>query len=330
MSNSSHQPVPPQKQPLLGALATLITALAAVIMLVVACAPTSSSSADSLHKQPEVITTIYPLHYVAVQVAGENARATSLLPAGGDAHHAEVSLRQVRQLQNADILLFLSEFQPAVDQAAKSNPPASSIDVAQLIELRGYAENFDPAEPDQSAHHDEHDHGVTDPHFWLEPSNLAVIATALAEELGERDPQNSENYLARAEALSTRLLELEGRYETELSRCESSTLVVSHAAFGYLTEPLGLTQIGIAGLDPDSEPSLARIRQIRDTVASQDVTTIFYESPTNPYVAQKVADSLGLQTALLDPLEIQNDPQKDYLDVMNENLQALRTALECA
>jgi len=294
-------------------------------LLVSACTSTGPTPTAANNAKIRVVTSIYPLNFIATQVAGPDASVTSLVPPGADAHHSEISLRQLRHLAESDLLVYLSEFQPAVDQALATNPPGQTIDVADLIELQPYTDH----DHDDHDHDHGHDHGVDDPHFWLDPANLATVTLEVGRQLAVLDQENAAGYEARASKLAAELTDLRAQFETGLAHCASSTLVVSHAAFGYLTEPLGLTQIGIAGLDPDSEPSLARIRQIRDVVSQYDVTTIFYESPTNPYVAQKVADSLGLKPTFLDPLEIQNHPDQDYLETMNENLTSLRTALEC-
>ncbi len=289
--------------------------------------------------KPQIVTSIYPLNFVATEVAGDDAQVSSLVPPGADAHHGEISLRQLRHLQHADLLVYLSDFQPAVDQAVRSTPPAHILDVADHITLQPYSEDeghdhsdHDHEDHDHDGHqHDDHghDHGAMDPHFWLDPTNLATVTQALGEQLAVLNPENADGYRQRAENLANDLNELSEDFAAGLENCASDTIVVSHAAFAYLTRPFDLTQIGIAGLDPDSEPSLARIREIRDLVADYDISTVFYESPTNPYVAQKVADSLGLRTAFLDPLEIQYHPDQDYLTVMENNLTTLRSALEC-
>jgi len=326
-------PQPPHSPRLLRGAVSVFTFL----LVLSGCALVTPQPGGPAAGQPlQIVTSIYPLNFVASAVAGPDAEVTSLIPAGADAHHGEISLRQLRHLQDADLLFYLSDFQPAVDQAVRSNPPAHVLEVSEHIELQPYDEDdhehghdHEHDEHDDHDHSHDHDHGTLDPHFWLDPTNLATLAEALGEQLAVQNPENAAAYRQRATELAGQLHALAADFTAGLENCASDTVVVSHAAFGYLTDPLGITQIGIAGLDPDSEPSLARIRQIRDVVAEYEVSTVFYESPTNPFVAQKVADSLGLRTAFLDPLEIQYHPGQDYLTVMEQNLTTLRTALEC-
>lgn len=309
-----------------------LIALPAVLLLLGACAVTRVAPQSNDFDDPSltVATSIYPITFATKMIAGTDAEVTPLLPEGADAHHGEISLRQLRQLREADLVIYLSGFQPAVDQAIAANPPPHIIDIGDLIELRTYEDAHDHSDEDpEDDHGHDHGEGTLDPHFWLNPENMATVTDAVTHELGVLDEQNAEGYAERGHELSDDFREIAADYERELSQCARDTIVVSHAAFSYLTEPHGISQLGISGLDPDSEPSLVRIREVRDAVKEQDITTIFYESPTNPYVAEKVADSLGLTTALLDPLEYQIDPETDFLESMRNNLDVLTTALDC-
>ena len=62
---------------------------------------------------------------------------------------------------------------------------------------------------------------------------------------------------------------------------------------------------------------------------SEGITTIFTEALIDPKVEQTLADDLGIQTAVLDPIESQVDSSKDYAAVMRDNIAALQTALSC-
>jgi zinc transport system substrate-binding protein len=117
-----------------------------------------------------------------------------------------------------------------------------------------------------------------------------------------------------------------------LAHCVRTEFITTHAAFGYLAERYHLTQIGISGLSPDSEPSPARIAEVQRIARNHGLTTIFSETLVSPAVAQAVAGDLGLRTDVLDPVEgITNESRgQDYLSVMSANLAALRRAGECS
>jgi len=305
-----------------------VTAVAALALAGCSTAP----EAD----RPRVLAAIYPVQFLAQQVAGDRALVDSLTPSGAEPHDLEIAPAQVRRIGTADVLVFVSGFQPAVDEAiAASGGSAQVVDATSVLGLElDHDDDHDEDHDDDESHpgldhHDGHDHDG-DPHFWLDPTLLAALAQPLAEALSAVDPGGAATFAANAERIASELAELDAEYTARLSTCERREIVVGHEAYGYLAERYGLTQVGLSGIDPESEPSPARLREIRAAIAEHEVTTIFTETLVNPKAAEVLAKDLGLATALLDPVEAQVDPEADYRDVMRANLEALSTALGCA
>lgn len=295
---------------------------AAGLLLVAGCAADPSPQSANV----TITASFYPLQYVAQQVAGDNATVETLAQPGVEPHDLELSPSSVRGLGDADLVLYLSGFQPAVDDAIATTD-AHSLDAASVVALHSAEHHHE--DEDEHADEDDHDHGASDPHFWLDPTLLATYAIAVGDELAALDPANADTYTANAAALSDILSVMDEDFSTGLAQCERDIIVVSHEAFGYLAERYGLEQVGIAGIDPESEPSPARILEIRDVVESTGVTTIFTESLINPAVAESIAQDTGATTAVLDPVETVVDDD-DYATVMARNLENLRVALDCA
>ena len=314
----------------------LLAGLTAGAMTLAACSAPASSTGDgsSADRAPEeaqvrVLAAFYPLQYVLTEVGGEDVVVESLTPPGAEAHDLELSPRQVREIGDADAVVVLAGFQAAVDEAVAARAPKHLLDAAELPEIAAHMSEGQEDE-DGHAEDDGHGHAEGDPHFWLDPTLLAVLAEATADLLTDADPAGADGYRERADALVGQLTELDETFTSGLESCEQDVIVVMHEAFGFLAERYGLEQVAVAGLDPESEPSPARLREIRETVEDAGVTTIFSESAVDPRVAQTLADDLGIETAVLDPLETQADPESDYRVVMLANLDALRTALSCA
>ncbi|MGQ1838586.1 metal ABC transporter substrate-binding protein [Kocuria turfanensis] len=296
----------------------------------------------------EVLTvqaSFYPLQYVTERVGGDLVTVESLTPAGAEPHDLELSPAAVDKLRTADAVVYLSGFQPAVDDAVAQTAPEHALDAvhagvegeeAHPAEEHGAADESHSAEAHGEGEHaeaageDGHDHGGEDPHFWLDPERLAAVATEVSHELAEVDPDNAAAYESNAEQLTTELTALDEEFTEGLATCERNTIVVAHEAYGYLADKYGLEQVGIAGLDPETEPSPARLAEIGKIVEAEGVTTVFSESLVNPKVAETLAAEHGVETAVLDPVEAQADENADYQQVMRNNLEALRTALDCA
>ena len=96
-------------------------------------------------------------------------------------------------------------------------------------------------------------------------------------------------------------------------------------------ERYDLTQVGIAGLNPESEPTPADLAEVSRFVDDHGVTTIYHETLVSPAVAEAVARETGASTAVLDPLEglAENASGADYFSVMRTNLATLRAGQGC-
>lgn len=262
-----------------------------------------------------VLASFYPLQYVAQQVGGDLVTVDNLTPPAAEPHDLELSPAQVREIGTADVVVYLSGFQTAVDEGVEARAPEHVVDAADVAEL---------------VEHDE----ATDPHFWLDPSRLAAVGQAVADALAEADPEHADEYAAGALQLGEQLDDLDQEMADGLAACQGATLVTSHTAFGYLADRYALEQVGISSLDPEAEPSPARLREIRDVVEANGVTTLFSETLVSPRVTETLAGDLGVRTAVLDPLEgLSEDAAasgEDYLSVMRANLTALEDGLVCA
>ena len=315
---------------------------AATALALSACSSTApSSSSGAKDGTLTVMASFYPLQYLAEKIGGEHVTVTSLTPAGAEPHDLELSPKTVDALSSADAVIYLAGFQSAVDEAIEQQAPKTVIDVSPAVQLveAGVDANHPSEEEDESTDeaqsseadgHEDHHHDMSaDPHFWLDPVRMANAATLVGDKLAEANPANAEMYKTNAKALKDELTSLGNDLVSKTSTCQIKTFVTAHTAFGYLADRTGLTQVGISGLDPDSSPSPARLAEISQIAKDQGVTTIFTEALIDPKIAQTLADDLGITTAVLDPIESQTDPSKDYSGVMNDNINALTKALNC-
>ncbi|MCA5893787.1 zinc ABC transporter substrate-binding protein [Isoptericola sp. NEAU-Y5] len=301
-------------------LATPLTALITTALAAGALGACASPPSDDA---VEVVASFYPLQFVAERVGGEHTTVHNLTPPAADPHGLELSPARVRLLGSADVVVYLSGMQAATDEAVAAQRPDHVVDTAEVAgpgpgEAGGQGTAADTRPGD-----------AVDPHFWQDPALLAAAARRVADELAAADPGNAADYAANAAALADELAAIDEEYRTSLAPCAGATLVTSHEAFGYLAERYDLNQVGIVGLDPEVEPSPARLRHVRSVVRDAGVETIYFEVITSPKVAQALVDDLGVATDRLDPLEGQSDAGSDYLDVMRANLAALRSGLVC-
>ncbi len=293
----------------------LLAAVTALALLAAGCSGTSSSANGKV----AVIGSFYPMAWVAQRIGGNDVSVTSLTKPGAEPHDLELTPNQVIKIAEAKLVLYVKELQPAVDDAVAQHAKKTSLDAASLVTrlpISGQAEN---------------PKATYDPHIWLDPARLSTIAEAFGARLAAADSAHAAYYKANTAALVAELTGVDTAFRNGLATCKQKTIVTSHAAFGYLSQRYGLTQVPIAGIDPEAEPSPARLAQLTQTIKKTGVTTVFTETLVSPKVAQTLASEAGVKTATLDPIEgVKDGSQDDYVSIMRENLQTLRTALDCS
>ncbi|SDF49356.1 zinc transport system substrate-binding protein [Blastococcus aurantiacus] len=283
-----------------------------------------------------VVAGFYPLEWAAERIGGDRVSVTSLTAPGAEPHDLELTPRDVAGVADADLLVYLGGFQAAVDEAAESQAGDHAWDAAEAADLSLTAEEHGHGEEEGEEHAEDEDHAEgeesTDPHFWLDPTRLAAVGDALAEQLTELDPDGAETFEQNAATLREELETLDREMTDGLTGCRVDTLVTSHDAFGYLADRYGLEVIGVTGLSPNSEPSADQVAEIADLVAERGVTTVYTETLVDPAVAETVAAEAGVETAVLDPLEGLTDESAgdDYLAVMRANLATLQEGQACS
>ena len=303
-------------------------AAVALPLLMVGCAAADSGAADSARPGVlQIVAAAYPFQFIAERVAGAHAVVSNLTQPGAEPHDLELGPRQVASIASADFVIYERGFQPVVDEAVAQSENLDVLDTTTVVPLRVHDQQDDS---DEGHAHQGAESGP-DPHVWLDPLQVAVIANSVADRLAAIYPAGAADYQANVTRLDGQLTDLDARFQSGLASCERIQFITTHAAFGYLAERYGLSQIGISGLSPDDEASPARIAEIQQEAAAHGITTIFFETLVSPAVAEAVASDLGLVTDVLDPIEgiTAESRGSDYLTVMAANLAALRKANGC-
>ncbi|MFF7774618.1 zinc ABC transporter substrate-binding protein [Streptomyces tanashiensis] len=318
------------------------TALAGAVALGIvslsACSGTSDAADKGSDGRLDVVASFYPMQYLAEQIGGGHVAVDTLTRPGVEPHDLELKPKQIGELGEADLVLYLKGIQPAVDDAIAQAGVKHTVDAATLTELEEHGTEVGHDHAGEEAGHDHaseeagHDHASeagADPHIWLDPVKYAEVAKGVGSALEKADPDHAADYRKNTEALVKKLGDLNTEFETGLKNTATKTFITTHSAFGYLAERYGLEQEGITGIDPESEPSPARIKELQDIAKKDKVSTVFFETLASDKTAKTLAGDTGLKTDVLDPLEGITDKSKgdDYIEVMQSNLAALKKAL---
>ncbi|MNO18892.1 High-affinity zinc uptake system binding-protein ZnuA precursor [compost metagenome] len=313
----------------------------------------NASKADKL----DIKVSFYPMYEFTKNIVGDLAEVETLIPAGMEPHDWEPTAQDMAEISAADVLIYNGAgmegwAQQVIDSASGTQLVAVEASKGLNI-MEGAAEeeehHADEADHDHEAggHADEadhdheadehaeeghdHDHGGLDPHVWLAPSLAIKEVRTIEAALAAASPEHAAAFQANSDAYIAKLEQLDQEFKNSLKDTKRKDFITQHAAFGYLAKEYGLTQVPIAGLSPEQEPSAAQMAEIVEFAKAHDVKTIFFETLVSSSVADTIAREIGAKSAVLNPIEGLTDEDRsnhlDYLGIMRQNLEALKTAL---
>ena len=309
------------------------TFAAVLVLTLVGC---SNSTQTAELPLPQITTGVFPVAWLASELAGGCAGITDLTPSGGDVHDLELTASQTRAILSADLVLTVSGFQPSFDDAVTTRTGTTLDLINEINPITGvkhdHLHDHGHEDDDEHGHEDESgdkkDNEILDPHFWLDPKRSSTAVELISNQIAALDENCATAVASNKQRVISDLTQLDLAYSSDLAQCQSRTLIVSHQAFGYLADAYNLTQIAVAGLDPEGEPSAARLKEVINLAKAQEVSAVFTESSANPAVAETLAKELAVGILTLDPIELK-PASLDYLLVMNTNLENLKQGLAC-
>lgn len=335
-----------------------LAATALTAMLLAACGDdAATTTTDNNTEQTEteavedaltIYTTVYPLSYFAERIGGEYVNVQSIYPAGANEHSFEPTQQDMMKLADADLFFYIGlGLEGFVENAEKTLanenvtliPSAVNVTEEQLHVSEGHShdEHEEEAhdhdhEGEEHGHEDEHNHGAHDPHVWLSPTIAQTLAATVKDELIKANPAQEAVFTENYEALVADLQTLDAEFNALRDEVSNKTFFVSHAAFGYIAGEYGFTQIPIAGLNSQSEPSQKELAKIVDVAKEKDVKYILFEQNVSSNLAEVIKNEVGADSLTLHNLSVLTKEDvangADYLSLMRENIETLKTAMQ--
>lgn len=312
-----------------------------------------------------VIATTSILADVAQNVSGGLLNVESLLPFDADTHAYEPSVDDAARVAEADLLLVVGmdyeHFLGGLLETVGEDVPVAMI--SNGIEILPYGEHdhegeeaeheHEQAEPlgvlgdgltceddheheaeatAEAEHEGEHDHGTCDPHVWMNPLNMMMWASNIAEAFAALDPahadtyrDNALDYAAQIEALDLELSQMVAEIPEE-----QRVLITNHEFMAYFAAHYGF-EIAATVLPGGTTGAEINPQELADVIAlvqAEGVPAIFAEISANPELAQLIASESGAAVVSTLYSESLSASAPTYLDFMRLNTRTIVDALQ--
>ena len=264
-------------------------------------------------KKLRVVTTIAPLYSFTSSIAGGSAVVENLLPQGMGPHEYSFSPKDMKKIAEADVLI--------------KNGAGLEIwldDMVASFQKDSEAGNRKLLIVDTSSGLDIIDN---DPHIWLSPRNAIAQTITIRDALIRSDPANGGSYMKNAAVYISRLENLDRDIREQISTFRTKEFIAFHSAFLYFTRDYGLKQAAVIRESPAKQPSPGHIANVIDIIKRSGATAIFTEPQFSDKLVSAIANDLELQVYSLDTLETGELHPDWYENMMRQNLEVLKKAL---
>jgi zinc transport system substrate-binding protein len=267
-----------------------------IVLLCLCCLLPASATATA---ELRVFVTVAPLAWLVEALGGSHVRVFSLVKPGQDPHSFEPSPGQLSGLRDADAYLSLGlPFERAwLPRMAAQHPQLRLVELVEDSAAPAQTPAHHPAE--HHHRHSDHPAGV-DPHIWTDPLGMAQLSRRVSELLGDLRPAAAEEFRRRQHDVALQLRELHDDLTATFAAMPRKVFLVHHPAWGHLAARYGLTQLAIER--DGKEPGPRALATLAEQVRLQRIRTLFVEPQISDHLAHGLADTLGLEIAVLDPL----------------------------
>jgi len=251
-------------------------------------------------KKIAVVASIAPQEYIIEKLAGSLVEVMVMIPAGADPHTYEPKPEQVRRLSAARLYFAIGgEFEKAwLPRFRAVNPEMTVVGTHERIRRLFSDHSHDSGHK----HTGDHRHWGEDPHVWLAPPLMLLMARDMAAKLMAIDPENHRLYAKNLAELSREIVDLDLELLALFAAIPENRkkMLVYHPAWAYFCLFYGLEQLAIEV--EGKEPRPRDLQNLINTAKGLGLKTVFVEPGRSPRGAVVLARTIGAETVEIDPL----------------------------
>ena len=270
-----------------------------------------------------VVTTTPFLRDMTQNIGGARVQVDCMVPASADLHLFEPSASDVRLLADADVVVLNGlGLESWIEKLiANSGFRGTRVNASESIESLALEAEVDPD-------HEDHHHGGTDPHAWMDVRNGIQYAENIRDGLITADPAGKDEYQALADLYVAQLRVLDGWIKREVSKIppERKVLVTEHATLHYFARAYGFETRSLRGVTTRDEPDAQAMAELIDFLRARKIGIIFAEDGRRPRSLGQLKDALGeLKTVdlFIGTLQPAGEPVDSYIALLGHDVRAI-------
>lgn len=254
----------------------------------------------------KVVATFAPIYSLTVNVVGNAADVSVLLPGNTGPHGFALSPKDLKKMAAADVIV--ANGAGVEEWLDKAMETTAKTGVLKVIASERIA-------------------SINNPHIWLDPIMAITMVETIRDALMARDKQNAASYQANAANYIQRLQKLHADVKSGTENLAQKKLLTYHNSLECFAQRYGFEIVGSIEPFPGREPTPKYLKQLRSLIVAKRIRALFSEPQYSPRILERMSEDLQIPIATLDPMETGVPSAELYERVMRKNLEALTTAL---
>lgn len=244
------------------------------------------------------IVSVLPLQTFVESIGGDRVDVTVMVSPGSSPHTYEPKPSQMKDISKADMYFAIDvEFENVwLGKFKDLNPKMQIVDLSKGVEKMYIQEH-------SHNHKESKRRDGKDPHIWLSPKNVQIIAENIYKALSKIDPDNESFYRSNYSKFKTKIEQTDSKIKDILSSLPKGTkFMVLHPAWGYFAHEYGLKQVSIEieGKSPKAKEMLFLIKEAKE----ENIQAIFTQAEFSDATAKIMADELNIPVIKVSPLSL--------------------------
>ncbi|MXP19984.1 ABC transporter substrate-binding protein [Gordonia sp. HNM0687] len=323
-------------------LATTAALIGTGTLVLAGCSGGDDTSTDGM---PTVVTSTNVWGSVASTVAGDKATVTTLYTNNeGDPHEFEPSAADTATVSDADLVVLNGGHYDQYMEDAIAGTDVPAINAFELLTAEDHAAedhaDEDHADEESGDAHDEaeshdahaHDESALNEHVFYDLAVVGEVATQVADQLGEIDPANADEFRSNAEQFTTGIDGLRGELATIKADHDGTEVAQTEPLAGYLLAEAGLVDSAPAGFTQSVEegqsPAAADRAAMEDLLTSGTVHALIYNIQAVDSVTEAVLSvAQSSDVPVVRFTETLPDGTTDYIAWQSAQIEDLSNAL---
>ncbi|SFV67921.1 Zinc ABC transporter, periplasmic-binding protein ZnuA [hydrothermal vent metagenome] len=235
--------------------------------------------------QNNIIVSILPQKIFVDKIGGDKVNTTVMVETGASPHNYSPKPSQMKAVSKANIYFSIGvEFEKVwLEKFKNQNKNLKVIDVSKNIQK----------------YHDKHEE--LDPHIWVDPLNVKIIAKNICNALIDEDKNNTAYYKENLKLFLKELDNLDSEIKKILEDTpKNSTFMVFHPSWGYFAKRYNLKQLPVQ--IEGKEPKMRELVKLMKQARKERIHAIFTQPEFSDKSAQIIAKNLNIKVIKTSPL----------------------------